>query len=103
MHDGDVVWDGDYEDFISLNSKGHRVLDHSKIDTLRPFKVGTQCSQGSVCHSCAISVWNSLLHELAAAVNDDEPLLRTYNMHAICPILFTVCKLCCRPGALSAD
>jgi hypothetical protein len=38
--DGDVVWDGDYMDFIHINRDGHRVLDHSKIDLLKTFKVG---------------------------------------------------------------
>lgn len=38
--DGDVVWDGDYEDFIHINRDGQRVLDHSKIDSLKAFKVG---------------------------------------------------------------
>lgn len=38
--DGDVVWDGDYEDFIHINRAGQRVLDHSKIDSLKAFKVG---------------------------------------------------------------
>lgn len=38
--DGDVVWDGDYEDFIHINRDGQRVLDHSKIDALKAFKVG---------------------------------------------------------------
>lgn len=38
--DGDVVWDGDYEDFIHINRAGQRVLDHSKIDCLKAFKVG---------------------------------------------------------------
>ncbi|KAG0616895.1 hypothetical protein M758_5G149700 [Ceratodon purpureus] len=38
--DGDVVWDGDYEDFIHINRQGQRVLDHSKIDSLKAFKVG---------------------------------------------------------------
>lgn len=37
--DGDVVWDGDYEDFIHINRDGQRVLDHSKIDSLKAFKV----------------------------------------------------------------
>ncbi len=40
MADGDVVWDGDYMDFIHINRDGHRVLDHSKIDLLKTFKVG---------------------------------------------------------------
>ncbi len=39
MSDGDVVWDGDYLDFIHINRDGHRVLDHSKIDLLKTFKV----------------------------------------------------------------
>lgn len=34
--DGDVAWDKDYVDFIHINAKGQRVLDHSKIDNLRP-------------------------------------------------------------------
>ena len=43
MCDGDVVWDGDYEDFISINRQGQRVLDHSKIDSLKAFKVSNKC------------------------------------------------------------
>ncbi|XP_024375337.1 uncharacterized protein [Physcomitrium patens] len=43
--DGDVVWDGDYEDFIHINRDGQRVLDHSKIDSLKAFKVGGIISQ----------------------------------------------------------
>lgn len=42
MCDGDVVWDGDYEDFIHINRQGQRVLDHSKIDSLKAFKVSNQ-------------------------------------------------------------
>ena len=38
VSDGDVVWDGDYVDFIYINQKGQRVLDHSKIDLLKPKK-----------------------------------------------------------------
>ncbi|XP_057865686.1 uncharacterized protein LOC131073294 [Cryptomeria japonica] len=34
--DGDVAWDRDYVDFIHTNAKGQRVLDHSKIDLLKP-------------------------------------------------------------------
>lgn len=37
--DGDVVWDGDYMDFIHINRDGQRVLDHSKVDLLKSFKV----------------------------------------------------------------
>ncbi|KAH9308418.1 hypothetical protein KI387_036329, partial [Taxus chinensis] len=36
--DGDVAWDRDYVDFIHINVKGQRVLDHSKIDHLKPTK-----------------------------------------------------------------
>lgn len=38
VSDGDVMWDGDYIDFIHVNQKGQRVLDHSKIDLLKPNK-----------------------------------------------------------------
>lgn len=38
--DGDLVWDGDFEDFIHINEDGQRILDHSKIDLLKTFKVG---------------------------------------------------------------
>ncbi|CAM6043634.1 unnamed protein product [Sphagnum compactum] len=43
--DGDVVWDGDYMDFIHINRDGHRVLDHSKIDLLKTFKVAGVVTQ----------------------------------------------------------
>eukprot|EP00250_Pteridium_aquilinum_P016475 c23121_g1_i2 orf=173-1870(-) len=36
--DGDVVWDGDYVDFIHIGDGGQRVLDHSQIDLLKPVK-----------------------------------------------------------------
>ncbi|EFJ22287.1 hypothetical protein SELMODRAFT_2344, partial [Selaginella moellendorffii] len=41
VHDGDVVWDADYVDFIQINDKGLRVLDHSKIDLLKTFKASS--------------------------------------------------------------
>lgn len=34
------MWDGDFEDFIHINEDGQRILDHSKIDLLKTFKVG---------------------------------------------------------------
>lgn len=37
--DNDIVWDGEYEEFIRINKSGQRVLDHSKIDLLKTFKV----------------------------------------------------------------
>ncbi|BBM98115.1 hypothetical protein Mp_1g10960 [Marchantia polymorpha subsp. ruderalis] len=36
--DGDVAWDGDYVDFIHINTEGQRVLDHSKIDEIHVSK-----------------------------------------------------------------
>ncbi|KAI5081937.1 hypothetical protein GOP47_0001680 [Adiantum capillus-veneris] len=36
--DGDVVWEGDYVDFIHVGDKGQCVLDHSQIDLLKPMK-----------------------------------------------------------------
>lgn len=39
VFDDDVIWDGDFQDFILLNEKGFRVLDHSKLDNLKHFKV----------------------------------------------------------------
>lgn len=36
--DGDVAWDRDYVDFIHINGKGQRVLDHTKIDLLKSIK-----------------------------------------------------------------
>ncbi|KAI5081936.1 hypothetical protein GOP47_0001679 [Adiantum capillus-veneris] len=36
--DNDVVWEGDYVDFIHVGDKGQRVLDHSQIDLLKPMK-----------------------------------------------------------------
>ncbi|XP_024537240.1 uncharacterized protein LOC9649778 [Selaginella moellendorffii] len=45
VHDGDVVWDADYVDFIQINDKGLRVLDHSKIDLLKTFKAAGTVSQ----------------------------------------------------------
>lgn len=44
VSDGDVVWDGDYVDFIYINQKGQRMLDHSKIDLLKPKKA--TCADG---------------------------------------------------------
>lgn len=46
VSDGDVVWDGDYVDFIHINQKGQRVLDHSKIDLLKPNKASTDTKSG---------------------------------------------------------
>ncbi|EFJ09297.1 hypothetical protein SELMODRAFT_123397 [Selaginella moellendorffii] len=43
--DGDVIWDGEYLDFVGVNDKGLRVLDHSKIDMLKPFKVAGVVTQ----------------------------------------------------------
>ena len=40
--DDDVVWEGDYEDFIHTNAEGKRVLDHSRIDDLKSMKVRLQ-------------------------------------------------------------
>lgn len=39
MCDDDVIWDGDYEDFIRVDKRGQRILDHSQIDLLKPMKV----------------------------------------------------------------
>eukprot|EP00249_Psilotum_nudum_P023464 c28884_g1_i2 orf=696-2879(+) len=38
VYDGDVLWDTDYADFIHVNEKGQRVLDHSKINELIPLQ-----------------------------------------------------------------
>lgn len=43
--DDDVVWEGDYEDFIHINDHGQRVLDHSRIDLLKPMKAAALASQ----------------------------------------------------------
>eukprot|EP01018_Ginkgo_biloba_P030147 Gb_15214 [translate_table: standard] len=45
VSDGDVVWDGDYVDFIHVNEKGQRVLDHLKIDLLKPRKANWSDTQ----------------------------------------------------------
>lgn len=37
--DGDVAWDADYVDFVHINSEGHRVLDHSKLDLIKMTQV----------------------------------------------------------------
>eukprot|EP00250_Pteridium_aquilinum_P008826 c18238_g1_i3 orf=675-2492(+) len=43
--DDDVIWEGDYEDFIHINERGQRVLDHSRIDLLKPMKAAVIASQ----------------------------------------------------------
>ncbi|MCO5567820.1 hypothetical protein L7F22_021516 [Adiantum nelumboides] len=43
--DNDVIWEGDYEDFIRVDKKGQRVLYHSQIDILKPMKAATKASQ----------------------------------------------------------
>lgn len=48
VSDGDVVWDGDYVDFIYINQKGQRVLDHSKIDLLKPKKAAWADTESGV-------------------------------------------------------
>lgn len=48
--DGEVVWDGDYVDFIHINEKGQRVLDLSCVDLLKQSKTfprNTQPNFGS--------------------------------------------------------
>ncbi|KAJ7295554.1 hypothetical protein O6H91_14G016400 [Diphasiastrum complanatum] len=47
VYDGDVVWDGDFADFIEINEKGQRVLDHSKLDVLKSSKGGVASSETS--------------------------------------------------------
>lgn len=39
VYDGDVVWGGDYMDFVSISANGDKVLDHAKVDLLKTFKV----------------------------------------------------------------
>ncbi|KAI5068995.1 hypothetical protein GOP47_0015296 [Adiantum capillus-veneris] len=46
--DDDVMWEGDYEDFIHINEGGQRVLDHSRIDLLKPMKAAAIVSQAAV-------------------------------------------------------
>lgn len=46
--DDDVIWEGDYEDFIHINDTGQRVLDHSRIDLLKPLKAAAIVSQAAV-------------------------------------------------------
>ena len=48
VSDGDVLWDGDYVDFIYINQKGQRVLDHSKIDLLKPKKAAWADTESGV-------------------------------------------------------
>lgn len=43
--DDDVIWDGDYEDFIRVDKRGQRILDHSQIDHLKPMKAAARVSQ----------------------------------------------------------
>lgn len=43
--DGDVIWDGDYVDFIHINDQGQRVLDHSLIDHMKPLRAATIVSK----------------------------------------------------------
>eukprot|EP00271_Cylindrocystis_brebissonii_P019673 TRINITY_DN6128_c0_g1_i1.p1 TRINITY_DN6128_c0_g1~~TRINITY_DN6128_c0_g1_i1.p1 ORF type:complete len:548 (-),score=103.50 TRINITY_DN6128_c0_g1_i1:1362-2897(-) len=38
VHDGDVVWDGDFHDFVTVDEHGHRVLDHTRLDMIKHFK-----------------------------------------------------------------
>ncbi|KAH7405051.1 hypothetical protein KP509_15G054900 [Ceratopteris richardii] len=45
VNDHDVIWDGDYEDFIHVDDKGRRILDHSRIDHLKPMKAAAMASQ----------------------------------------------------------
>ncbi|GLJ05506.1 hypothetical protein SUGI_0019220 [Cryptomeria japonica] len=45
VSDGEVVWDGDYVDFIHINDKGQRVLDHTTIDLLKLNKVSSGSTQ----------------------------------------------------------
>lgn len=48
--DGDVVWEGDYVEFIHIGDKGQRVLDHSQIDLLKTMKVRAKISPCSHFH-----------------------------------------------------
>lgn len=43
--DNDVIWEGDYEDFIRVDKKGQRILDHSQIDRLKPIKAAVRATQ----------------------------------------------------------
>lgn len=54
--DGDVIWDGEYIDFIHINDKGQRVLDHSQIDLLKTVKAAARAS-------VAISRMKGLAHQ----------------------------------------
>lgn len=38
MADSDIVWDGEFSEIMAINSKGIRVIDHSKLDTLSVFR-----------------------------------------------------------------
>lgn len=39
MSDGDIVWDGDFYNFVSVDSRGIRTVDHSQLDTINVFRV----------------------------------------------------------------
>ncbi|KAH9326946.1 hypothetical protein KI387_007124, partial [Taxus chinensis] len=45
VSDGEVVWDDDYVDFIHINDKGQRVLDHATIDLLKLNKASSTSTQ----------------------------------------------------------
>ncbi|KAJ7560032.1 hypothetical protein O6H91_04G111300 [Diphasiastrum complanatum] len=65
--DSDVEWDGDYVDFVETNEKGQRVLNHSKIDLLRTFKVA-----GVVAQAISRMEANAARHRRKMAVNKGD-------------------------------
>ncbi|CAI5493717.1 unnamed protein product [Closterium sp. Naga37s-1] len=38
VHDGEVQWGSEYDDFVSVSHTGERVLDHSRVDAIKTFK-----------------------------------------------------------------
>ncbi|CAI7910589.1 unnamed protein product [Closterium sp. NIES-54] len=45
VHDGEVQWGSEYDDFVSVSHMGERVLDHSRVDAIKTFKVGVLATQ----------------------------------------------------------
>ncbi|GAQ80792.1 hypothetical protein KFL_000620260 [Klebsormidium nitens] len=42
MSDGDIAWDSDFFNIISIDSRGIRVIDHTQLDTLSVFRSAAQ-------------------------------------------------------------
>lgn len=42
MSDGDIAWDGDFFNIVSIDSRGIRVIDHTQLDTISVFRSAAQ-------------------------------------------------------------